>query len=79
MFVQTVSAKLVTCATVRFRFLSLLQQIVKEPSAAFKVFVPRIIDLCMSEIYPIVAEVSLCKFVKNEAGRHWSPAVFGKC
>ncbi|EEC15411.1 Exportin-6, putative, partial [Ixodes scapularis] len=58
----TVSAKLVTCATVRFRFLSLLQQIVKEPSAAFKVFVPRIIDLCMSEIYPIVAEVSLCKF-----------------
>ncbi|XP_040355641.2 exportin-6 [Ixodes scapularis] len=38
------------------KFLSLLQQIVKEPSAAFKVFVPRIIDLCMSEIYPIVAE-----------------------
>lgn len=38
------------------KFISLLQQIVKEPGAAFKAFVPRVIDLCMNEIYPIVAE-----------------------
>lgn len=38
------------------KFIRLLEEIVQEPSAAFKAFHPRIIDLCMDEIYPIVAE-----------------------
>ncbi|XP_064478682.1 exportin-6-like isoform X2 [Ornithodoros turicata] len=38
------------------KFISILQEVVQEPSSAFKAFLPRIIDLCMDEIYPIVAE-----------------------
>lgn len=40
------------------KFIRLLEQIVKQPGVEFKAFFCRVIDLCMNEVYPIVAERS---------------------
>ncbi|XP_064178394.1 exportin-6-like [Anguilla rostrata] len=40
------------------RFLKILQVVVQEPGQAFRPFLPRIISLCMEQLYPILAEHS---------------------
>lgn len=42
------------------KFLKILQVVVQEPGQAFKPFLPSILSLCMEQVYPVVAEVSLC-------------------
>ena len=42
------------------KFLKILEVIVMEPGQAFKALLPGIIDICMQEVYPIVAEVRAC-------------------
>ncbi|XP_076441128.1 exportin-6-like [Babylonia areolata] len=37
------------------KFLKLLELIVVEPGSAFKAFLPRIISICMEQIYPIIS------------------------
>ncbi|KAK7112089.1 exportin-6-like [Littorina saxatilis] len=37
------------------KFLKLLELIVVEPGSAFKAFLPRIINICMEQIYPIIS------------------------
>ena len=39
------------------RFVKILLVIVQEPAAAFKTFLPSILDLCLNQLYPILAEV----------------------
>ena len=41
------------------RFLKLLELIVVEPGSAFKGFLPRILSICMEQIYPIISPVRL--------------------
>ncbi|XP_055948034.1 exportin-6-like isoform X2 [Argiope bruennichi] len=38
------------------KLLQLLQQVVQEPSSQFKAFLPSTINLCLCQIYPLVAE-----------------------
>ncbi|XP_015917777.1 exportin-6 isoform X2 [Parasteatoda tepidariorum] len=38
------------------KLLQLLQQIVQEPNSQFKAFLPSTINLCLSQIYPLIAE-----------------------
>jgi hypothetical protein len=45
-----------------FRFLKILQVIVLEPNASFKAFLPSILDLCLNQVYPILAEVFIYAF-----------------
>ncbi|KAJ8284173.1 hypothetical protein COCON_G00030230 [Conger conger] len=40
------------------RFLKVLQVVVQEPGQAFKPFLPKIISLCMEQLYPMLAEHS---------------------
>lgn len=49
----------VGCRVVQ-KFLKILQVVVQEPGQAFKPFLPSILSLCMEQVYPVVAEVSLC-------------------
>ena len=39
------------------KFLKILEVIVMEPGHAFKALLPSIINICMQEIYPIIAQV----------------------
>lgn len=43
------------------KFLRILEFVIKEPTPAFRKFVPSTISLCMQEIYPLVREVSSFK------------------
>ncbi|KAK3089908.1 hypothetical protein FSP39_007563 [Pinctada imbricata] len=38
------------------KFLKILELIVQEPGSSFKAFLPRIISICMDQIYPIIAQ-----------------------
>ncbi|KAB0396516.1 hypothetical protein E2I00_008528, partial [Balaenoptera physalus] len=38
------------------KFLKILQVVVQEPGQVFKPFLPRIISLCIEQVYPIIAE-----------------------
>ena len=38
------------------KFLKILQMVVQEPGQVFKPFLPRIISLCIEQVYPVIAE-----------------------
>ena len=41
------------------KFLGILEFVIKEPGASFRKFVPSTLSLCMNDIYPLVANVSV--------------------
>lgn len=60
------------------KFLKILELIVAEPGSAFKAFLPRIIEICMEQIYPLVSprptpdiKVSLYELLHAVVANNW--------
>ncbi|KAG1658541.1 Exportin-6 [Nymphon striatum] len=61
------------------KFLNILQLIVREPGSAFQMFLPDTLKLCMSQIYPVVAQrpspdvkIPLFELLYNILSSNWT-------